>query len=51
MSMAAADFHQAIMPAGIGQAADFVRRLRNYVGIAKLVYNPHCVGSSPSSNP
>jgi hypothetical protein len=39
--MPATHFHQAIMPGGIGQAADLFCRLRDYVGITKLVDKFH----------
>ena len=39
--VAAADFHEAVMPVATGQTADFLGRLRNQFGFAKLINKSH----------
>ena len=53
--VAAADFHEAVMPAGIGQAADLVGGACDQPGLAKLVDEFHedsiLPGASRSPSP
>ena len=62
MRVAAANFHDAIVPLGIDEAANFFGRLVDYVGITELIDEFHnCLaieraayeglGSSASSSP
>ena len=39
--VAAADFHEAVVPIGAGQTADLLGRLRNQFGFAKLINKSH----------